>query len=119
MNVHILPHPDSEPGPSTPPLPELSISEPPPPEEAMPPPLTRQPQQPRVTFPSPVKEAECQLPKCFFDTMPPMPEPLERPLYDSTGEAVRDIAISMLGAFALGAVCAFSISYFSKRSSEY
>lgn len=59
--------------------------------------------------------------QCAFQ-MPPLPDCLmcdDKPLYNTTNDAIRDIAISLFGAFVLGAATAFAISHYSRRVSDY
>jgi hypothetical protein len=67
--------------------------------------------------------SECALKPPFIERleMPPLPDCLlcdEKPLYNSTNDAIRDIAISLFGAFVLGAATAFAISHYSRRVSD-
>lgn len=96
----------------------------PPEEPPQPPPVVRQPgfiAPPHFTpiAPPPIEK------QCVFQMpdlqMPPLPDCLtcdDKPLYSTTNDAIRDIAISLFGAFVLGAATAFAISHYSRRVSD-
>ena len=96
--VTIKPHPMDPP-----------IKEPPEPFEP-PPPQTPEPLPPPPTAPKLCRQEGCPLP-----SLPPIPP---FPCLDDPPQvvgSVQELALTMLGAFAMGASVAFAISYFSRR----
>ena len=75
-----------------------------------PPPETPMPVRPPSTAPKLCRQQECPLP-----SLPPIPP---FPCLDDPPQvvgSVQELALTMLGAFAMGASVAFAISYFSRR----
>jgi len=96
--VTIKPHPMDTP-----------IKEPPEPFEPLPP-QTPEPLPPPPTAPKLCRQEGCPLP-----SLPPIPP---FPCLDDPPQvvgSVQELALTMLGAFAMGASVAFAISYFSRR----
>lgn len=75
-----------------------------------PPPQTPEPLPPPPTAPKLCRQEGCPLP-----SLPPIPP---FPCLDDPPQvvgSVQELALTMLGAFAMGASVAFAISYFSRR----